>query len=90
MTDKEDPATPLLRLFHAQTKVKSAKHDLARAGLSVDLAQIMERQAELVSQADPLRERIDPVTDAYGHGYDETRKLINDAIFYVIVGRWPK
>lgn len=90
MTDEEHPALPLLRLFHAQTHVARAREDVGRASLGLDLAQIKERQAELVSQAEPLRERIDPLIDGYGHGYDVTRKLINDAIFYVIVGRWPE
>lgn len=90
MTDKEHPALPLLRLFHAQTEVARARQDRERASLGLALAHIKERQAELVSQAEPLRERIDVLVDGYGHGYDVTRKLINDAIHYVIVGRWPK
>lgn len=80
----------LERLFHAQTEVARARQDRERASRALDLAQIKERQAELVSQSGPLLGRIQPLLDGYGHGYDETRKLINDAIFYVILGRWPE
>lgn len=90
MTDEEHPALGFLRYQHAHTEVEAARHQRNAASGRLDLAQIKERAAELVSQREPLHGRIKPLLDGYGHGADETRKLINDAIHYVIVGRWPE
>ena len=65
----------------AQTAVEAAKYHYDYASLALDMAHIKERMAELEYQYMPLAD--------FDKGNTEQRKRTLDAIFYVVVGRWP-
>ncbi len=72
----------LLHLWLAQQKTKTAVAETNYARASVDLCQIRERLAEMKSQHEPLHSK---------SGEDrDIRRLMYNAAFYAVVGRWPR
>ena len=79
----------LSHYFQAQAYTKLYQAKCGQASAQLEVAQMRERQAEIDSQAEPLRSRILRLVND-DPSYDDVRKLINAAAFYVIVGRWPE
>lgn len=78
---KRDPTHDLANYFHAQDKVRHMRANIEVASARLDLASINQRMAELRSQHEPLNELTS--------GDHDERQRILDAIFYVVIGRFP-
>lgn len=65
-----------------QTETKLASTERSLATVKLEFARVKERAAEIRSQHEPL--------NTLTAGDAEERQRILDAVFYVLVGRFPK
>jgi len=73
-----------------QTETKLAQANHAKANYQVEIARMKERAAELRSQHEPLAGLVNGAFKGPNCAEpDDVRAAINDAIFYVLVGRFP-
>lgn len=82
MSEQDSSSTDLGNLFDAHDKIKRWTAERENASARLEMAYIRERYFELRSQHEPLASMCGPNTVA--------RQKILDAIFYVVIGRWPK
>ena len=64
-----------------QTETRLAQAERSKATIKLEFARVKERAAELRSQHEPLH--------TLTAGDTEERQRILDAVFYVLVGRFP-